>query len=234
MRGRLATRSRSGDDSREFLFQALHRLWECVAKALDDLEQRQVGIAEPAAEEIGAPAARDTSSKYPRNFGKRNLRKSAARRFASLALVLVVEPGRDRVVGVVDLDDEVGDRELQLVRPQPHGLVARREPMARAEKEQDVRGLADDELAALEERRRERRMLDALAVEKASSSRACRSCRACAPRRRSPRRSPRARGGRTRRAPVSWASSTIRSACRASLPSRADTANILSYSTTHR
>src|SRR5271169_6682966 len=32
------------DDSREFLFQALHRLWECVAKAFDDLEQRQVGI----------------------------------------------------------------------------------------------------------------------------------------------------------------------------------------------
>src|SRR5262249_46415052 len=58
------------------------------------------------------------------------------------------------------------DRELQLVGPQPHGFVAGREPVACAEKEKDVRGLADDELAALEERRRERRMLDAFAVEK--------------------------------------------------------------------
>src|ERR1700730_19008005 len=38
--------------------------------------------------------------------------------------------------------------------------------MTRAEKEKDVRGLADDELAALEEGGRERWMLDALTVEK--------------------------------------------------------------------
>ena len=37
-----------------------------------------------------------------------------------------------------------------MVDPQPHVLVARGEPMARPEKEKDVRGLADDELAALE------------------------------------------------------------------------------------
>src|SRR6516164_7715374 len=38
--------------------------------------------------------------------------------------------------------------------------------MARPEKEKDVRGLADDELAALEKRTCEWRMLDAFAVEK--------------------------------------------------------------------
>jgi hypothetical protein len=38
--------------------------------------------------------------------------------------------------------------------------------MTHAEEEKDVRRLADDELAALEEWRREWRMLDTLAVEK--------------------------------------------------------------------
>ena len=91
-----------GDDSREFLFQALHRHWECVAKAFDDLEQRQVGIAEPAAVvEI----------------------RGASLRF--LALVFVVEPGRDRVVGVMDLDHEIADRELELMQPQAACLVRR-------------------------------------------------------------------------------------------------------------
>ena len=51
------------------------------------------------------------------------------------------------------------------MRPQPARLVARRQPEARAEIEQDVGGLADDELAGLEERRRERRARDARAVD---------------------------------------------------------------------
>ena len=53
-----------------------------------------------------------------------------------------------------------------MVDPQPHVLVARCEPMARAEKEKDVRGLADDELAALEKRGCEWRMLDAFSARR--------------------------------------------------------------------
>ena len=51
------------------------------------------------------------------------------------------------------------------MHPQPPRLVARRKPEAPAEIEQDVGGLADDELAGLEERRRERRARDARAVD---------------------------------------------------------------------
>ncbi len=50
-------------------------------------------------------------------------------------------------MGVVDTHDEIGDGELQLMRPQPPRLVARREFQARAEEEQDFRGLRDDEFA---------------------------------------------------------------------------------------
>ena len=59
---------------------------------------------------------------------------------------------------VVDFDHEIADRELQLVRPQLAGLIARRERQPGAEIEQDVRGLRDHQLAGLEEGRRERRM----------------------------------------------------------------------------
>jgi len=61
------------------------------------------------------------------------------------------------MMGVVDQRHEVGDGELQLMHPQPSGLVAGREAQPPAEIKQDVGGLADDELAGLEERRRKRR-----------------------------------------------------------------------------
>src|SRR5262249_59517583 len=59
-------------------------------------------------------------------------------------------------MGVVDQHHEVGDGELQLMHPQSSGLVAGREVKPAAEVEEDVGGLADDELAGLEERRRKR------------------------------------------------------------------------------
>ena len=43
--------------------------------------------------------------------------KSAARRRGFGPLVLVVKAGRDRMVRVVRLVDDIGDRQLQLMRP---------------------------------------------------------------------------------------------------------------------
>src|SRR5882724_2316056 len=68
-------------------------------------------------------------------------------------------------MGVVNLLDKVRDRELQLMRPESARLVLGREAMARAEIEEDVRGLADQEPASLQEWRRERRIFLALAFE---------------------------------------------------------------------
>ena len=81
------------------------------------------------------------------------------------ALVLVIEVDRDRVVGVVGLDHEVGDGELELIDPQPLFLLTWSQVLACAQKEKNIGGLADEELAAFEERRREWRMRDAPAVE---------------------------------------------------------------------
>ena len=60
-------------------------------------------------------------------------------------------------MGVVNFQHEIRDRELQLMHHSLPGFRLRRQPMARAEIEQDVGGLADHELAGLEERRRKRR-----------------------------------------------------------------------------
>jgi hypothetical protein len=83
------------------------------------------------------------------------------------ALLLVIEVAGDRMMGVVDERDQVGDGELQLVHPQPSGLPTRRKAEPSAQVEQDVGGLCDHEWAGLEERRRKRRAFDAPAVDQA-------------------------------------------------------------------
>ena len=60
-------------------------------------------------------------------------------------------------MGIVDLQHEIGDRELQLVHPQPSRLGPGRKGVAPAEIEQDVGGLPDHELAGFQERRRKGR-----------------------------------------------------------------------------
>jgi hypothetical protein len=57
---------------------------------------------------------------------------------------------------VVHFDDEIGERELQLVRPQPPGLTFRRQAMVFAEKQQNVCRLPNQAFASLQEWWRER------------------------------------------------------------------------------
>jgi hypothetical protein len=69
------------------------------------------------------------------------------------------------VVGVVRFANEIGERELELVCPEPAGRVAWCETKARPEEEQDVGRLTDDLPAGFQKRRRERRPFDVLAFE---------------------------------------------------------------------
>ena len=69
--------------------------------------------------------------------------KSAARRRGFGLLVLVIEARGDRVMRVVGLVDEIGDRQLQLMRPQPARPRRAARGRAAPEIEQDVRGLRD-------------------------------------------------------------------------------------------
>src|SRR5690348_1684411 len=80
----------------------------------------------------------------------------AAARF--LPLVLVIEGRSDGVMRIVRFIDDIGDRQLQLMRPQPSHLVARRESVTPPEIKEDVRRLPDQRLAIPKERRRKGRM----------------------------------------------------------------------------
>ena len=63
------------------------------------------------------------------------------------------------------LVDEIGDRQLQLMGPEPAGLGRRSQIVVRPEIEEDIGGLTDQQLARFEVRRSEWRMLDVHAVE---------------------------------------------------------------------
>ena len=60
-------------------------------------------------------------------------------------------------MGVVDLLDEIGHRQLQLMQPEPVGLRTGAEFQLRPEKMQNLGDLRDHQFAGLEERRREGR-----------------------------------------------------------------------------
>ena len=111
------------DDARYLALEPLHPLGEGVAQALDDLEQREVRIGELAADQIGTAAVSEHALEIAQEFRQAvapeifrgELRRRALSRLA--ALVLVVEVDRDRMMSVVRLDHEVGDRELELIDP---------------------------------------------------------------------------------------------------------------------
>src|SRR5256885_1757447 len=69
------------------------------------------------------------------------------------ALILVIQTRGDWVVRIVRLIDDIGDRQLQLMRPQPTGFVARREAESPAQIKQDVRSLRDEYVTVFEKRR---------------------------------------------------------------------------------
>src|SRR5208282_240952 len=83
------------------------------------------------------------------------------------SLLLVVKGGAQWMVGVMNLDNEICQRELQLMGPQSARHVARREVQAAAQEQQNVGGLSDQLPAGLEERRCEGRALAGFALEQA-------------------------------------------------------------------
>src|SRR5262245_3728018 len=63
------------------------------------------------------------------------------------------------MMGIMDLDQEIRDRELELVSPQHAGLRSRHQPMASPEIEQNICSLRDHEVAGLEKGRSKWRIL---------------------------------------------------------------------------
>src|SRR5215470_6180583 len=90
-----------------------------VAQSGDDLEQRKIGIGYSPSHEIVLPGriAREHVLEIAEEFWCAGFEKIGGAAFGFLTLVLVVEPAADRVVSVVNLNQKIGDRELQLVGP---------------------------------------------------------------------------------------------------------------------
>src|SRR6185437_4069011 len=112
-------------------------LGKCVAQTFDDLKQRQVNVSEPSPDHILAAVvlehAFEIAQKLRRAMAPEIGRAPLRRRL----LLLVIEPAGNRVMRVVNVYDQIRDGELQLVRPQPSGLVARRKVKPRTKIKQN-------------------------------------------------------------------------------------------------
>ena len=145
------------DQAGYLALERLHAFREGVAQPRHDLEQREIDIADAAAGDPGAAAALQQPLEIAKIFRHALLPEFIGALFGRPALVLVIQRRPERMMGVMDFDDKIRDRQLQLMQPQPSRFGFRREAMARPEIEQDVGGLPDHEFARFEERRRERR-----------------------------------------------------------------------------
>jgi hypothetical protein len=134
----------------------VHPARECVTRAFHDLEQGQIDVGRPLTIHPLAATALQDLLEVAEELRHAALAKgrSALRGFRLLILVILAHA--DGVVRVVHFREQVRDRQLQLVRPQPAGFVLGREPVVLADEQQDVGSLCDDELTGFEIRRGER------------------------------------------------------------------------------
>src|SRR5215468_984974 len=114
---------------------------------------------------VAAGVARQHVLEIAEKFRRPLFEKTARAPFGFRTLILVVEPAGDGVVAVVNLNQKIGDRQLQLVCPQAGRILARCQSVAGADEEQDIRGLRDDLLTCFEERRRKGRGLEPGSIE---------------------------------------------------------------------
>src|SRR5258705_3873617 len=142
------------DQPRIVRLQPFHGFRKCIAQAGNQLKYRQIGIGQRIARHV-TPALAGTgqylleiTKKFRHALGPENFRTPARLGF----LLMVVERTADRMMRVVNLRYKIGNRELQLVDPDPTRFVSRREAMARPQVQQDIGGLADDALSRFKER----------------------------------------------------------------------------------
>ncbi len=152
---------------RGFLQGALRRLGECIAQALHQLEQRQVGIAQSRAHQmlVAFGVARQHGLQPAEEFWHALGAKFFRGRGRFLFLVLVIQARAYRVVRVVRLVHRVGNRQLDLMRPQAVGNACAHQLEARAQVQQDGGGLPDHSLAVHQQRAGKRRPRHGLVLQ---------------------------------------------------------------------
>ncbi len=69
------------------------------------------------------------------------------------------------MMDIVNLDQEIGHRQLQLMRPKPAWLGRRRQSVPRTQEHENISGLRDQHLAGTQKRRREGRLVFHFALQ---------------------------------------------------------------------
>ncbi len=105
------------DDARIFLFKAPHRFRKCVTQAFDDLKHREVRRCKPRPDHKSGLVAFKHGLEIIEELRSTVLQEIPSAPFSLAGLFLVVEAGPDRVMGVVDLNQEVCNREFELMCP---------------------------------------------------------------------------------------------------------------------
>src|SRR5215510_11630741 len=136
-------------------FESLHCFWKSITQTLDHLEEREIYVGNPLAEE--EVTGFNVNLKNSFEIAKK-LRDSVgcevrAALFAFGALLLIIQNVRDRMVCLSGFIQQIGNRQLQLICPEPGRLVFRYETKPGAKKLENVGGLGDQELAGFQKRR---------------------------------------------------------------------------------
>src|SRR6266850_852269 len=142
-------------------FESLHCLRKSITQTLDHLEEREIDVGNPLPEEkvagfnVNLKNSLEVAKKF-RDSGRCEMRTTL---FPLGALLLIIQNIRDRMVCLARFIQPIGNRQLQLICPEPGRLVFRHETKPGRKKLENVGGLGDQELAGFQKRRRERRML---------------------------------------------------------------------------
>src|SRR5208283_1835365 len=138
-----------------------------VKQALDDLEERQIGIAYSLADEvlIALWITRQYALKPVEVLWDSLLPIMLCATQCFRFLLLVIEIGAQRMVRIVSFHDKVGDGELDLMDPKPFCRISWSQRVTVAEIEQDGGGLADHDISVLQKRRRKWRMRDVFSFQ---------------------------------------------------------------------
>ena len=142
------------DEAGNAWFKRFHAPGKSVAEPLHDLEQRKIHVSQPPPGDIGSAVALQYLLEIRKIFGHALLPEFLGSFLGGRALVLIVKRRSKRMMGVVSLEHQIRDGELELMHPQHSCLGFRGETVPRAEVEQNAGGLPDHQLAGLQERRR--------------------------------------------------------------------------------
>src|SRR6516165_323419 len=105
------------DEPWYFALERLHAFGESVAQAVHDLEQRKIDIGQPAARSPGAAACVEQPLEIAEKFRQAFLPEFSCALVRLAPLVLIIERGPERMMGVVNFEHEIGNRQLQLMHP---------------------------------------------------------------------------------------------------------------------